>query len=328
MTNEFCPSKNLVNIHERPAGELATAEGGGIQPHAMGAETIAKAAGLRCWSGPVDPQPVAGGITNANYVVRDRGERFFVRIGDDIPLHGVWRWNELAASRAAYAAGISPRVVYAEPGALVLEFIEGTTLRADDLRQTDTLTRILPLLRKCHRDLAKYYDGPNLLFWVFAHVHRYAAALRAGCSRHAPSLGRLLAIAAELERTVGAVHIAFGHNDLLAANFLDDGKRLWLVDWDYAGFNSPLFDLGGLASNSELSHDLELWLLESYFETPVLPELWQQYAAMKCASLLRETLWSMVSEIHSTVSFDYSAYTEENLRRFEGAYAALQAARS
>ncbi len=289
----------------------------------MSAEAMARAARLQCWSGRVDPEPVSGGGTNANFVVRDRGERFFVRIGDDIPMHGVWRWNELAASRAAHAAGISPRVVHAEPGAMVLSFIDGTTLCADDLRRPATLARIVPLVQRCHRELPKYHHGPTLLFWVFAVVRRYVATLRAGCSRHAPALSRLEAIATELERAVGPVHIAFGHNDLLAANFLDDGTRLWLVDWDYAGFNSPLFDLGGLASNSKLPPDLERWLLESYFEEPVLPELWRQYAAMKCASLLRETLWSMVSEMHSALEFDYAAYTDENLRRFERAYAAL-----
>ncbi len=109
----------------------------------------------------------------------------------------------------------------------------------------------------------------------------------------------------------------FGHNDLLAANLIDDGIRLWLVDWEYGGFNSPLFDLGGLASNNELSPDPEDWLLETYFGAPVTDDLRRRYAAMKCASLLREAMWSMVSELHLTVDFDYQAYTAENLRRFE-----------
>ena len=115
--------------------------------------------------------------------------------------------------------------------------------------------------------------------------------------------------------------MVFGHNDLLAANFIDDGKRLWLVDWEYAGFNSPLFDLGGLASNSELSSEQAEAALELYFDRPIDDDLRRRAAAMTAASLLRETMWSMVSEIHSTVDFDYSAYTAENLRRFEAAYA-------
>jgi len=95
---------------------------------------------------------------------------------------------------------------------------------------------------------------------------------------------------------------------------------LWLIDWDYAGFNSPLFDLANLASNNEYSEDLEKQLLEMYFEKAVSADLWKRYFAMKCASLLREAMWSMVSEIHSTLDFDYGQYTTENLERFENTF--------
>jgi thiamine kinase-like enzyme len=120
-----------------------------------------------------------------------------------------------------------------------------------------------------------------------------------------------------LERAVGPIDLVFGHNDLLPANIIDDGERLWLIDFDYAGFNSPLFDLANLASNNQLSEDQEHRLLDTYFGEPTPPARWRAYAAMKCASLLRETMWSMVSEIHSELDFDYGAYTEENLDRFE-----------
>ena len=93
---------------------------------------------------------------------------------------------------------------------------------------------------------------------------------------------------------------------------------MWLVDWEYAGFNSPLFDLGGLASNSELSPEQAERVLSLYFDKPVDDQLRRRASAMTAASLLRETMWSMVSEIYSTVDFDYAAYTAENLRRFEG----------
>lgn len=281
---------------------------------------MARAAALPCWSGPVEIEPVSGGITNSNFLVQDHGERLFVRIGDDIPVHGVWRWNELAASRAAHAADVSPEVVYAEPGATVLRFIEGATLRPEDLRHTHTLALAISLIRRCHLQIPNHHRGPNVLFWVFQVLRSYLATLRTANSPHVGKLGRLQKLAAQLEEDVGAVHITFGHNDLLAANFIDDGTRLWIVDWEYAGFNSPLFDLGGLASNNELPRDQEMWMLETYFQAPVTALVWRSYSAMKCASLLRETMWSMVSEIHSTLAFDYVAYTEENLRRFEAAY--------
>jgi hypothetical protein len=108
-----------------------------------------------------------------------------------------------------------------------------------------------------------------------------------------------------------------------AASFIDVGPA-WLVDWEYAGFNSPLFDLGGLASNSEFSREQAEQALSLYFGKPVDDRLRRRAAAMTAASLLRETMWSMVSELHSTLDFDYAAYTAENLRRFEAAYATYQ----
>ena len=116
------------------------------------------------------------------------------------------------------------------------------------------------------------------------------------------------------------IQLVFGHNDLLAANFIDDGDRLWLIDWDYAGFNSPLFDLANLASNNSLSVEQEDWVLENYFDRRPDDELRRSYYAMKCASLLREGLWSLVSETHSDIDFDYASYTEENLKGFEEAW--------
>ncbi len=62
-------------------------------------------------------------------------------------------------------------------------------------------------------------------------------------------------------------------------------------------------------------------MLETYFEAGVTDALWRRYRAMKCASLLREAMWSMISEIHSDIDIDYAAYTAENLRRFEAAQA-------
>jgi thiamine kinase-like enzyme len=246
-----------------------------------------------------------------------------VRIGEDIPVHNVLRRFELAASRAAHAAGISPEVVHAEPGAMVFRYVEGRTLTPADVRAAAMLERILPLVRKCHRELPRHFRGPAPMFWVFQAVRDYAARLREDKSRMVPELPRLLAAAEKLEKAALPIELVFGHNDLLAANLIDDGTRLWLVDWEYGGFNSPLFDLGGLASNNELSPEQEDWLLEAYFEEPVSDDLRRRYAALKCASLLREAMWSMVSELHLRIEFDYQAYTALNLARFERSYAAF-----
>jgi len=287
--------------------------------------STARVAELEIWFGRVEPLPLTGGITNQNFTVDDRGRRYVVRVGSDIPVHGVVRANELAASRAAHEAGLSPAVVHAEPGIVVFDFIEGRTFTPEDIRNPANLERLVDMVRRCHRDIPQYLRGPGAMFWVFHVVRDYGHTLREGASRHLPILDDLLARAGQLEAAVGPIDVVFGHNDLLAANFIDDGKRLWLVDWEYAGFNSPLFDLGGLASNSELPPAQAEQILSLYFGKPVDDALRCRAAAMTAASLLRETMWSMVSEIHSTVDFDYDAYTAENLRRFEAAYAAFLA---
>ncbi len=284
-----------------------------------------KVSGLSIWRGPVAPRALTGGITNKNFVVEDNGEKFVVRVGDDIPQHQVMRFNERAASEAAHAATLSPEVVHTETGILVLRFVEGKTLAAEDVRAPGMLERILPLIRRCHIEMPKHLRGPALMFWVFHVLRDYGHTLREGGSWHLPRLDDLMTTAAELEAAVGPVEIVFGHNDLLAANFIDDGKRIWLIDWDYAGFNSPLFDLANLATNNALTPEQEDWLLATYFGRPSDADLYRRYGAMKCASLLRETMWSMVSEIHSTLDFDYPGYTAMNLERFERALAAYRA---
>ena len=283
-----------------------------------------KVEALTFWQMPILCEPVIGGITNLNFRVEHGNEMFFVRLGEDIPEHGVYRFNELAASRAAFACGISPEVVHAESGAMVLRFIEGKTLVEEDLRDFSNLEKVLSLLNKCHREMPQHLPGSTLIFWVFQVIRGYAKTLREGKSRMIPELQKFLNINADLEKTVGTIDLCFGHNDLLAGNFIDDGRRLWLIDWDYAGFNSPLFDLANLASNNEFLEILEQELLEMYFEQTISADLWKRYFAMKCASLLREAMWSMVSEIHSTLDFDYVKYTTDNLERFEKTFAKFE----
>ncbi|MBL6932557.1 MAG: phosphotransferase [Rhodospirillales bacterium] len=286
----------------------------------MSEQAWAKTAELTCWSSRVDPKPLTGGITNTNFVVEDAGQKYVVRIGDDIPVHGIMRFNELAASRAAHAAGLSPKIIHSEPGVLVIDFIDGKTLEAVDVRQPETLDQIVKIMKRIHHDIPPLLEGASLVFWVFQVLRDYRRTLKAGNSRMLDALQRLERISDALEEAVGPVKLVFGHNDLLPANFINDGSKLWIIDWDYAGFNSPLFDLSNLASNNEFDVELEHRLLESYFGASADAALWRSYSAMKCASLLREAMWSMVSEIHSDLQFDYIAYTDENLERFEQAY--------
>jgi len=279
---------------------------------------------LSFWGGPVTAEPLGGGLTNANFLVRHRGERFVVRVGDDIPRHHVMRFNERAASLAAHAAGLSPQVVHHEPGALVVAFVDGDVLTPQAIRQERTFERIVEMIRLCHTKMIEHLRGPLLMFWPFHILRDYAATLREGESRFVPQLPRLMTAAAKLERLVGQIDIAFCHNDLLAGNLIDDGKRLWLIDWDYAGFNSPLFDLANLASNNGFTPALEQRLLALYFGHPVDADLFARFRAMRATSLLREAMWGMVSELHSTLAIDYVAYAKEHLVKFDTALAELE----
>ena len=109
-------------------------------------------AALPCWSGFVEVAPLSGGLTNHNYLVTDgRHQKFVVRRGQDIPVHGIMRFNELAAAQAAFAAGIGPQVVHASAGFMVIRFVAGTVLTPALVRSELMLRRISDLLRRCHR---------------------------------------------------------------------------------------------------------------------------------------------------------------------------------
>jgi thiamine kinase-like enzyme len=275
---------------------------------------------LPLWSGAVDIEPLEGGITNHNFLVSDGGSRYVVRLGHDIPVHQIKRFNEIAAGQAAHLAGLSPAIRYHREGALVMDYIPGTALTESQVRSPETLAGVIEVVKRCHREIPKYLRGASVVFWVFHVLRDYAATLRDGNSEHITKLQALLQQAELLEQSAGPFDIVFGHNDLLPANILDDGSRLWLIDWEYAGFNTPLFDLGGIASNNGLDDYAERWMLEQYYGEAPDKDMWRRYTAMKCASLLRETMWSMVSEIHSEIDFDYSVYTRENLERYKNSY--------
>ena len=279
-----------------------------------------KIANLDCWQSAVEIAALDGGMTNHNFKVTDGTQKFVVRLGEDDPVHLISRTNESAASRAEFDTGISPELVYTEPGVLVVRFIEGKVFEEADVRIDSNLDRIVELLGRFHRQMPQHFHQVPVMFWVFQVLRHYQYLLKQGNSTYREPLIELASIAASLETAVGKVDIVFGHNDLLASNFIDDGEQIWLIDFDYAGFNSPLFDLSNLASNNELSEDQEIVMLETYFGTSFDRSQWRGYYAMKCASLLRETLWSMVSEIHSQIEMDYSEYTRKNLDRFEQAY--------
>ncbi len=270
------------------------------------------------WESTIEIKKIYGGITNQNFLIKDNLKKFVVRLGEDIPEHLVSRSNEIIASKAASETNISPKVIYNSKGILVLQYIESITLSAKNVR--NKINVIIPLIKKIHLEMPKKIIGQSLIFWVFHVIRNYENFLRSNKSSYIKLLPDLLHKSELLEKNSSPHEIVFGHNDLLPANFLDDGLRLWIIDWEYAGFNTPLFDLGGLASNNNFSLKEEAYLLENYFEKKVDDETWQKYNALKCSSLLREAMWSMVSELTSKIDFNYKNYTQENLSKFNQSY--------
>jgi aminoglycoside phosphotransferase (APT) family kinase protein len=282
------------------------------------ADLIARAAALAFFRAPTRIEVLGGGKTNHNVLVEDQGHRFVVRLGQDIPEHGILRWHELAVTRAAAAAGIGPAVRHAEPGLLVLDYVEAAPLTPGHRADPALVPALAALVARVHREVA--VEGPALAFHLPQILRGYAAFLDRHGSAYAHLLPGLMAEAADLQAAIGPAETVLCHNDLLPGNILV-GARLWLIDWEYAGYGHPLFDLGGIAGNNGFTPAEERLLLEVYHDAPLSDALWRRYQAMKCASLLRETLWSMVSEMTSTLDFDYAAYTAENLAAFRAALA-------
>lgn len=284
-------------------------------------DAIEKIKSLNIWKKDLTINPLEGGITNLNFLVNHGDQKLVVRLGQDIPEHLVFRSNEINVSKAAYEIGVSPKLIHSELGVLVLEFIESETLDSKGIQKN--LERIMPVIKKIHNEIPNFLSGQPAMFWVFHVIKYYSNFLRSNQSSHLDKIDDLLNKASKLEKLSSPREIVFGHNDFLAANFLDDGSKIWVVDWEYGGFNDPLFDIGGLASNNDFNQDLEKEALEMYYEKPLTNDVLSKYNSMKTASLLRETMWSMVSEITSKLDFDYCEYTQDNLSKFNEAFESL-----
>lgn len=270
------------------------------------------------WQGQITAEPLLGGLSNESWKVTDDAGTHVVRLGRDYPFHHVDRGREVMVARAAHAAGFGPALRHAEPGLSVVEFLNARTWGPGDLRANPA--RVGDLLRRFHAEMPAHVSGPAFLFWPFHVIRDYARTLRAGDSPFLPDLPALLSLSNELESAQVPLPLVFGHHDLLPANFLDDGQRLWLIDYEYAGFGTALFDLAGAASNAGMAPDETDALLRAYFgETPAAP-LRRAFDAMQCTSLLREAMWAMVSALHlSAPGADYTAYARENLDRLAAA---------
>ena len=287
------------------------------------AEVLVRA--LPIWRGLKSVEALKGGVSNASFKVIDSAGTWVARVGGDYPFHQVSRAREAIASRAACEIGLSPDVLHAGDGIMVLRHIEARTYAEADVRAN--AVKCVEILQRCHREMGKRISGQGAIFWVFQILRDYAATLQAGGHAHVKDIPRWMAIADELEAAQVPLPIVFGHHDVLPANFMDDGQRLWLIDWEYGAFGTAMFDLASLAANNSFDEAGEALIFESYFGKTPTPELWRAFHAMKAASALREAVWGMVSELHlNAPGVEYVAYANEYLGRFEAVYASYRKA--
>ena len=272
--------------------------------------------------GSLEGEPVAltGGITNRNYRVRMGAIDYVVRIsGKDTGVLGIDRDVEVAATQAASVSGVGPRVAAYLPdvGCLVTRFIEGRPVSADELRDPHTLAQVAGAIRMTH-------EGPPFpaTFSSFDIVREYheETVRRGGTVPAAYAQAQAVAdrIAAAL---VGPEHEPVPcHNDLLTANFIDDGARVRIVDWEYAGMGDRYFDLGNLSVNNGFDEDDDERLLTAYHGEPCTPARFAALRLMRLMSDFREAMWGTVQAVLSELDFDYGAYADEHFERLlEGA---------
>ena len=272
------------------------------------------------WQGDISVRPLTGGLSNESYIVSDQTGKYIARFCNDIPAHHVIRQHEAMVSRAAAHTGFAPELVYDAPGVMVFKFIEAKTYDKSDI--VPNLQSLVTMIHRFHHIVGQETSGPGRIFWVFHVIRDYAHSLKADHSRFAEKLDGFTRIAAHLEDAQTPQPIVFTHNDLLPANFMDDGEKIWLIDFEYAAYGTAMFDLANLASNADFNDQQDEHLLQLYYKSPPNPQLLQSLAAMKCASLLREAMWSMISEIHlAAPGVDYGAYADECLPAF---YAELE----
>jgi thiamine kinase-like enzyme len=253
----------------------------------------------RIWPGrPVEVEPLGGGITNHNFKVVVDGETLVLRIGGkDTELLGIDRAREHEAALLAAELGIGPEVARYEDGVLVT----GSPRRG---RRAEPSV-VGGLLRRLHsaRALAGRFDS-------FRVVEAYASTAAERGQTLPDQYDRAHELAHAIEARRSEAPLVTCHNDLLAANFIDDGNRIWIVDWEYAAMGDPFFDLANFSVNNGLDEEGERSLLAAYGSADAAA-----LVLMRFMSDFREAMWGVVQQAISELDFDFVAYADEHFER-------------
>lgn len=269
------------------------------------------------WRGrAVAHEPIAGGLTNRNFRVTVDGTPYFVRIpGAGTELLAVDRGNELANTRAAAAAGVGAPVLHHLPAwdVMVLGWLDATTMSNASLNAPGMPARVAASLRLLHA-------GPRFRddFDMFRIAERYVAVVR---ERGIPvpdgyfdRLGTVARIEAALAaRPLPAVPC---NNDLLAENYLDDGTKLWVIDYEYSGNNDPTFELGNTAQELGYGERQLEELCAAYFGRTSEALLARMHLQM-IMSDVGWTLWAAIQARISTIDYDFGGWAVERWARAE-----------
>jgi thiamine kinase-like enzyme len=262
-----------------------------------------------------------GGITNRNFRVNFGGMDYVVRLpGKRTEILGIDRTAECIANKAAAGLGMAPGVaaMFEEPSCLVTMFVPGREMSAEELREPEMLAQVA-------RDLRKFHDSGTELpteFDSFRLVEEYAESGRAHGSEPPEGYDDALEAARRIEKAIDGQpthELVPAHNDLLTANFLVDGDKVQLIDWEYAGMGDRWFDLGNFAVNNELDDAQEEQLLEAYFGEPPDDRRRATLKLFRFMSDFREAMWGVVQTGVSELDFDFRAYTQKHFDRLEKA---------
>jgi thiamine kinase-like enzyme len=256
---------------------------------------------------PADIQEMPGGLTNKNYRVEVDGQPYFVRVpGASTELLAIDRDSEYQSSKAAADAGVGPKVLYHLPDhkVMVLEFLKGETMSIEKLGAPGMPTRISQSLKKLHAGARCLND-----FNMFRLVEFYMGIVEAHDVRIPDDYRDRMSVLSRIETALPqkSLDSVPCNNDLLAENYIDDGKMLWLIDFEYSGNNDPCFELGNTCQEQRYTEDQYAELCAAYFGETRRHLL----ARMYLYSIMSDfgwTLWGAIQNKISQLDYDFWEY--------------------